>query len=234
MSGGRKEKPEFDSLEDYDEEAFDRPSVTVDLIIFTVKNNDLKILLKKREKWPYEGRWALPGSFIKMDESLEDAAERTLHEKTGMKDVYLEQLYTFGEPNRDPRTRVITIGYFALVNHEEVQVDEEGTQWHSAYDLPELGFDHDEIVEYSIKRLRWKLEYTTAAFSFLPERFTLTDFQNVYETVFDKEFDKRNFRRRLKKKEIVEYTGDKTENVSHRPAKLYKAAKELGEIVEII
>ncbi len=231
-----QEKPEFDSLKEYDEEAFDRPSVTVDLIIFTVKDNDLKLLLKKRDSWPDEGKWALPGSFIEMDESLEEAAKRTLHEKTGLDDVYLEQLYTFGQPERDPRTRVITVGYYALVNYEEVRdVDElENVEWYSAYELPELAFDHSEIADYSIERLRAKMEYSTAAYSFLPEKFTLSDFQEVYETVFDKEFDRRNFRRKLKKKDIVEDTGEKTEGVSHRPAKLYCKGRELGEIVEIL
>jgi len=227
-------KPEFENLEEYDEEAFERPSVTVDLIIFTVKDDDLKILLVERDSWPDEGKKALPGSFIEMDESLEDAAERTLDQKTGLTDVYLEQLYTFGDVERDPRTRVITVGYFALVNHEKIDIDQEDAEWHSAYDLPKLAFDHKGIVDYSIERLRNKLEYTTAAFSFLPEEFTLTQFQDVYEIVFDREFDRRNFRRKIKKKDVVEPTGEKTEGVSHRPAKLYKPVKDTGEIVEIL
>ncbi len=230
------EKPEFDSLEEYDEEAFDRPSVTVDLIIFTIKDDDLKLLLVERESWPDEGKKALPGSFVEMDESLEEAAKRTLDEKTGLENVYLEQLYTFGEPDRDPRTRVITVGYYALVNYDDVEdIDElEEVEWHSAYNLPELAFDHKEIAEYSLDRLRAKLEYSTAAYSFLPEKFTLSDFQNIYEVVYNREFDKRNFRRKIKKKDIVEDTGEKTEGVSHRPAKLYRRGRDLGEIVEIL
>jgi len=233
------EKPKFEGPENYDPSAFERPSVTVDLTIFTVEDNELKVLLVKRSHWPFEGKWALPGGFIDMEESLEDAAERTLHEKTGLKEnIYLEQLYTFGEPERDPRTRVITVGYLALVNSDEIESEKsdkvEDVKWISVYDLPELAFDHEDILDYAVKRLRWKLEYTTAAFSFLSDRFTLTELQDIYETVFDREFDKRNFRKKIKKNNLVEYTGEKEENVSHRPAKLYKSNRELGEIVDIL
>lgn len=228
-----------DNPEDYNPDEFEHPSVTVDDIIFTVKDEDLKVALIKRQQWPFEGKWALPGSFVDMDESLEDAAERTLHEKTGVsEEVYMEQLYTFGEPERDPRTRVITVGYFALVHQEDVELQETGDvkaiEWHSAYDLPELGFDHEEILEYALKRLRWKLEYSTAVFSLLPEKFTLSQLQNVYETILDRELDKRNFRKKIHKHELVEETGEREKNVSHRPAKLYTANKEVGEIVEIL
>ncbi len=237
-SESRETPPEHttdeETPETYDPAQFDRPSVTVDTIIFTVENDDLKILLVERDSWPYEGEWALPGGFIDMDESLDTAAERVLEEKTGVTDVYLEQLYTFGEPDRDPRTRVITVSYFALVNSGEVALGDDQATWHSAYDLPDLAFDHTGIAEYAIKRLRWKLEYTTAAFSFLPETFTLTDLQNVYETVFDQTFDKRNFRKKIHDLDLVEDTGEKKTDVSHRPPKLYRANKEVGEIVEIL
>lgn len=227
-----------DNPEDYDESVFDHPSVTVDVIIFTVKDDDLKVLLIKRKNWPFEGKWALPGGFIDMENSLEEDAERVLHDKTGVKDVYLEQLYTFGEPDRDPRTRVITVGYFALVNSEEIDLEKtenvEDVNWFSAYDLPELGFDHRDMIEYATKRLRWKMEYTPAAFSFLPEKFTLSQLQNVYETVFDREFDKRNFRKKIKKHDLVEDTGERQKNVSHRPAKLYKANRDSDEIVDLL
>lgn len=218
----------------YDPDEFDRPSVTVDTIIFTIQGDDLKILLVERDSWPYEGQWALPGGFIDMDESLETAATRVLDEKTGVSDVYLEQLYTFGDPDRDPRTRVITVSYFALVNSDAVDLDDDRAAWHSAYDLPDLAFDHADIAEYAIKRLRWKLEYTTAAFSFLPETFTLTELQDVYEIVFDRAFDKRNFRKKIHDLDLVEDTGKKKTDVSHRPPKLYRANRETGEIVEIL
>lgn len=229
-----------DNPEDYDPEEFEHPSVAVDDIIFTVKDNDLKVALIKRSHWPFEGQWAIPGGFVDMEESLEDAADRVLKNKTGVssEEVYMEQLYTFGDPERDPRTRVITVGYFALVNHDDVELRETGEvediQWHSVYELPELGFDHEEMIEYAVKRLRWKIEYSTAAFSLLPEKFTLSQLQHVYETILDRELDKRNFRKKIHKHDLVEDTGEREKNVSHRPAKLYRARKELGEIVEIL
>lgn len=224
-----------DSPETYDSDAFEKPSVTVDTIIFSVADDDLKVLLVERDHWPYEGQWALPGGFIDMDESLEAAAIRVLDEKTGVNDVYLEQLYTFGDPDRDPRTRVITVAYYALVNADEVEIPEDSrAEWYSAYNLPDLAFDHDDILDYAVKRLRWKLEYTTAAFSFLPEKFTLTELQDVYETVFDRDFDKRNFRKKIHDLDLVEDTGERRTDVSHRPPKLYRAKADVGEIVEIL
>lgn len=233
------EDKKFEGPEDYYETDFKRPSVTVTLTIFTVDEGELEVLMINRKYKPLKGEWALPTGFIGMDESVEHAAERALHEQTGVKeDVYLEQLYTFGEPDRNPETYIITIGYFAIVNKDKVNIqkteDVADVKWYSVDEHPDLAFDHEDILEYSVKRLRWKLEYTTAAFSFLPEKFTLTDFQDVYETVFDREFDKRNFRKKIKKKDLVEYTGEKTKNVSHRPAKLYRPNRELGEIVEIL
>lgn len=228
-----------EQLEQYDVEDFDRPSVAVDNIIFTVKDNDLKVALIKRSEWPFEGKWALPGSFVEMEESLEDAAERVLDEKIGVdKDVYMEQLYTFGEADRDPRTRVISVGYFALVNQQQIDIERtekvEDINWHSVQELPELGFDHEEIIEYAVKRLRSKVEYSTAIFSLLPKKFTLTQLQDTYEVILDRKLDKRNFRKKIDKKNLVEETGERQKNVSHRPAKLYRANKEVGEIIEIL
>lgn len=228
-----------DNPEDYDPSEFEHPSVTVDIPIFTIKDNDLKVALIKRSNWPYEGKWALPGGFVEIDEPIEDAAKRVLKDKTGVEDdVFMEQLYTFGQTDRDPRKRVITVSYFALVNSENVDLREtdevEDISWHSAYSLPELGFDHKEIIDYAIKRLRWKLEYNTAVFSLLPEKFTLSQLQDTYEIILDKNLDKRNFRKKIHKHNLVEDTGEKEKNVSHRPAKLYEANRDVGEIVEIL
>ncbi|MFB6075896.1 MAG: NUDIX domain-containing protein [Candidatus Aenigmatarchaeota archaeon] len=221
--------------ENYDPTKFNRPSVTVDMIIFTIKDDDLKVLLVNRDEDPFKGYWALPGGFIKMDESLDNSAKRILERETGVTNVYLEQLYTFGEPERDPRTRVITICYFAIVNSDEVEIsDDVNVKWFSIYDLPDLAFDHNDIAKYAHKRLRWKLGYTPAVFSFLPEKFTLTELQRVYEIVFNKKFDKRNFRKKVKKINLVKETGERKEDVSHRPPRLYKANKDPDEIVEII
>lgn len=231
------EKP-LEIEEGYDVSKFDRPSVTVDMIIFTIQDNDLKILLVKRNIPPFKGYWALPGGFVNISESLEDAAKRELEEETGVRDVYLEQLYTFGEPKRDPRTRVITVAYFALINSENIKLRATGdvseAQWFSAYNLPELAFDHKTIIDYALKRVRWKLEYATVAFSLLPKRFTLTQLQKVYEIIFHKKFDKRNFRKKILSLGLLEETKEETKNVSHRPAKLYSFKRKIGEIVEIL
>lgn len=215
----------------------EKPSVTVDIILFTVKDDDLKVLLVKRDVEPFKNMWAIPGGFVKMQESLEDAAKRELLEETNVRDVYLEQLYTFGDPKRDPRTRVITVAYFALVNAEKFKLkastDVKDVKWFSTYDLPDLAFDHKKILDYALKRLRWKLEYTTIAFSLLPERFTLTQLQKIYEIIFDKALDKRNFRKKIKALGLVKEVPEFQEEVAHRPARLYMRNKKIGEIVEI-
>src|SRR5213082_1866674 len=144
----------------YDVNKYERPSVTVDVVMMSLRQRDLQVLLVKRRSWPYEGMWAIPGGFVNMDESLEKAAKRELQEETGVQDVYLEQLYTFGDPGRDPRTRVITVVYFALLDSERLQVkaadDAADVCWFSVYDLPSLAFDHDKIIHYALSRLRGK------------------------------------------------------------------------------
>src|SRR6202165_2582772 len=148
----------------YDASKYERPSVTVDVVMMSLRQRDLQVLLIKRRSWPYEGMWAIPGGFVNIDESLETAAKRELQEETGVQDVYLEQLYTFGDPGRDPRTRVITVVYFALLDSERLQVRAAsattGVGWFSVYALPALAFDHSEILHYALSRLRGKLEYT--------------------------------------------------------------------------
>lgn len=216
---------------------FKKPSLTVDVIIFTIKNKELKVLLVKRDIEPFKGRWAIPGGFVRIDESLEDAAKRELTEETGVKDVYLEQLYTFGEPKRDPRGRVITVSYMALINSDDVKLkattDVSDVRWFSVSKLPELAFDHNKILSYALKRLKWKFEYTTVAFSFLPKEFTISQAQTIYEIVFNKKFDKRNFTKKLLSLNILRKRRVKKE-VSHRPPMLYSLKKDIREIVEIL
>lgn len=216
---------------------YERPSVTVDIVIFTIKDDELRVLLVKRDVEPFKNSWAVPGGFVKIDESLEDAAKRELEEETGIKDVYLEQLYSFGEPKRDPRGRVITVSYIALVNSEKMDLDAKTdvseAKWFNVLKLPSLAFDHKKILEYALKRLRWKFEYTTVAFSLLPDKFAMSSLQKIYEIVFSKKFDKRNFAKKIRSLNILNEEEVK-KGVSHRPPQLYSLKKKIGEIVEII
>jgi ADP-ribose pyrophosphatase len=212
--------------QEYDVSKYERPSVTVDVLMMSLRQRDLQLLLIKRRIWPYEGMWAIPGGFVMLNESLEAAAKRELQEETGVQDVYLEQLYTFGDPERDPRTRVITVVYFALLDSERLNVkaatDVTDVGWFSVYDLPPLAFDHQQIVEYALNRLRNKLEYTTIAFNLLPEEFTLRELQQVYEIILHKRLDKRNFRKKILSTNILEDTYEKKMEGTHRPARLYR------------
>ena len=206
-------------LEDYA-----RPSVTADVIIFTLCNNDLQVLLVERKYSPFEGMWAIPGGFVDIDEALEEAALRELEEETGVRDVYLEQLYTFGDVDRDPRGRVITVAYFALVPAAAIapraSSDAAKACWWSVYDLPPLAFDHANVLSYALQRLRYKLEYTAVGFELLPDVFTLSELQAAYEVVLGEKLDKRNFRRKILGAEVIEDTGGYRTGEG-RPAKLY-------------
>ncbi|MGV8087130.1 MAG: NUDIX hydrolase [Candidatus Woesearchaeota archaeon] len=220
-----------------DLDKYEKPAVTVDTIIFRVVGSDLKVLLVKRNITPFKDKWSIPGGFVAINKSLEDAAKFKLEEKTGVTDVYLEQLYTFGNPGRDPRGRVITVTYFALLNSEHSSnVDTlkvQDAQWFSMQKLPSLAFDHKEILTYALKRLKWKFEYTTVAFSMLPKKFTMTQVQELYEIVFDTNFDKRNFRKKILAINILEEQ-EVMRNVSFRPPKLYSLKTDVGEIVNIL
>lgn len=206
-------------LEDYP-----RPSVTADVIIFTLRENDLHVLLIKRGHSPFEGMWAIPGGFVDIGESLEEAALRELEEETGVRDVYLEQLYTFGDPGRDPRGRVITVAYFALVPataiHPRAGDDAAEARWWSVCDLPPLAFDHADILAYALQRLRYKLEYAAVGFELLPETFTLSELQAAYEIILGEKLDKRNFRRKILSAGVIEEAGGYRTGEG-RPAKLY-------------
>jgi 8-oxo-dGTP diphosphatase len=202
-----------------------RPLLMVDVVIFTLRHEDLQVLLIRRRRPPHQGMWAIPGGSIGLAEPLEAAALRTLEEETGLGDVYLEQLYTFGEPKRDPRDRVITVAYFAVVPASNVvpcaTEDAERVRWWPIYDLPPLAFDHAEILTYALTRLRYKLEYTAVGFELLPEEFTLTELQSAYEIVLGEELDKRNFRRKILSAGVIESSG-RTRSGEGRPARLYR------------
>jgi len=210
----------------YDAAQFFRPSVTVDVVIFTVQDRDLKVLLISRKWWPFAGRWALPGGFVLEEEGLDEAARRELREETGVSDVHFEQLHTFGEPGRDPRTRVITVAYYALVAAEDLALtaatDAHEASWWSVYGLPPLAFDHDRILARALRRLRERILDSNVAFQLMPERFTLTALQATYEVILDRRLDKRNFRKKILSSEVLEETGETWMEGRHRPARLYR------------
>ena len=222
-----------ESADTYDPSRYDRPSVTVDLAIFTLHERALHVLLVQRKHWPHEGRWALPGGFVNMDESLEQAARRELEEETGVRDIYLEQLYTFGEPGRDPRTRVISVAYIALVSadKQDLRASDESSdvRWFPVAQLPSpLAFDHDQIMATALARLRSKLEYTTLAFQLLPEVFSILELKHIYEQILGEELDKGNFYRKIKDAKVLEDTGMRREGRG-RPTALYRFRHDRGD-----
>ncbi|OAV42746.1 NUDIX domain-containing protein [Lewinella sp. 4G2] len=217
---------------------YPRPSVTVDIVVFGYDGgSELKILLIERGGEPYKGHWALPGGFVDMDETLETAALRELEEETGVKDLYVEQLYTYGTPDRDPRGRVISVAYFSLVNLQDhpavASSDATRAEWFPVNKIPDMAFDHDEIIKMAVNRLAAKVRYQPIGFELLPEEFTLGQLQQLYETVLNVEaFNKRNFRTRILRTGILEEVG-RQKNVAHRPAVLYRfneaAYKQLAD-----
>jgi 8-oxo-dGTP diphosphatase len=236
---------EADFLATYDVGRFDRPSVTVDVALLSVFEGGLLTLVVKRGEHPSRGRWALPGGFVRIEESLDRAATRVLAEKVGLGTVYLEQLYTFGDPRRDPRTRVIAVSYYALVDRHrfaaahakgELTVARIVVPWagetggpveladEKGASLP-IAFDHADILGMAVKRVRGKLDYTPVGFQLLPETFTLLDLQRVHETVLARPLNKDSFRRRMLASGQLEATGSAEKDVDHRPAELYRFVK---------
>jgi 8-oxo-dGTP diphosphatase len=206
---------------------FPRPSLTVDCVVFGLDTeHKLKILLIQRNLEPFKGEWALPGGFVRIEETLEAAARRELREETGIETDFLEQLYTFGNIDRDPRERVITVAYYALVNLWEYQIraatDASDAAWFAVDRLPALAFDHDRIVQTALKRLQGKLRYEPIGFELLPEQFTLSQLQKLYETVLGKELDKRNFRKKILNMNLLVALDEFQQDVSHRAARLYQ------------
>ena len=198
--------------------------VTVDVVIFTIREGTLHVLLVRRAGPPFAGRYAIPGGFVHEDESLEAAARRELLEETGVRDVYLEQLYSFGDPGRDPRGRVVTVAYFALVAGGRALTagtDADEARWWPVSELPHLAFDHDRILAYALERLRTKLEYTTVGFQLLPAKFTLAELQAVYEAILGRGLDKRNFRRKIELLGIVSPLREQRAT-GRKPARLYR------------
>ncbi len=212
---------------------YPRPALTVDCVIFGYDASDLKILLIKRGIEPFKGHAALPGGFVREHETLDSAAKRELMEETNVSNVFIEQLYTFGNPGRDPRGRVISTAYFALVKREDYIViagdDAAKARWYSVGAIPPLAFDHAEIVEMALNRLKGKIRYQPVGFELLPEKFTLSDLQHIYEAILQKKLDKRNFRKKIDKTELVIRLNEKEKGVAHRAAYYYKFDKKKYE-----
>ncbi|MFZ3069375.1 MAG: NUDIX domain-containing protein [Microgenomates group bacterium] len=218
-----------DTIEEYKEKVFKKPSVTVDVLFFTIKDNKLQVLLIKRAAWPFKGYWALPGGFVRMEEDLDSAAAREIYEECGVKNLFLEQLFTFGDPKRDPRTRVITVSYYALAPITEIKKIQKSEVKEAKYfpvdGLPKMAFDHKRIINFGFKRLKSKISYSNIAFGLLPNNFSLSEVQNIYEIIYGKTIDKRNFRKWILASGLLVSTGKRKSGLAHRPALIYRLAK---------
>lgn len=222
---------------------YPQPALTVDCVVFGLDDQDiLKVLLIRRDKKPFKDQWALPGGFVRVsedesleeseDESLEEAARRELEEETGVRDVFLEQLYTFGGKNRDPRRWTASVAYYALTNLSEHPIqaatDANDAAWFPIDKLPRLAFDHQEIADRAIERLRSKIRYAPIGFELLPKKFTLPQLQKLYETILGRKLDRGNFLRKFRKirMELLIDLNETQEGVSHRAAKFYQFDKK--------
>lgn len=203
-----------------------RAALTVDCVVFGLDETDLKVLLIQRKLAPFQHAWALPGGFVRVDETLDEAARRELEEEAGVRDVYLEQLYSFGALDRDPRERTVTVAYYALAKLSDHNIraatDAMGVGWFALDDLPKLAFDHANIVTTAQERLRGKVRYAPIGFELLPPRFSLTQLQRLYEIVLGTELDKRNFRKKILSMDLLVETDEVEQGVRHRAARLYK------------
>lgn len=205
---------------------YPRAALTVDCVVFGLDVSDLKVLLIQRKLEPFQHAWALPGGFVHVDETLDEAARRELAEEAGVTDVYLEQLYTFGGLQRDPRERVVTVAYYALAKLSDHRIraatDALGVGWFSLEALPALAFDHSHILELAVERLRGKVRYAPVGFELLPPRFSLTQLQRLYEIILGAELDKRNFRKKILSMDLLVETDELEKGVRHRAARLYR------------
>ena len=207
-----------------------RPALTADCVVFGLDDEYLKVLLIQRAYEPFAGKWAFPGGFAIVGESLEDTARRELVEETGLKNLFLEQLFTFSAPDRDPREHVVTVAYYALVNLHEHSVhastDAKNAGWFDINNVPDLAFDHDQILQVAYERLQGKIRYQPIGFELLPEKFSLRQFQNMYEKILGRRLDKRNFRKKVQGMGIIEELDEIETDVAHRAARLYRFDKK--------
>lgn len=220
MYSVRKENPLTHTYE------YPRPALTVDCVVFGIDDEDLKILLIERGVPPFKGSWGLPGGFVHMDEDLPEAARRELQEETGLSSSYLEQLGTFGDVGRDPRGRVVTVAYYALVRLRDHRIqaatDASDARWFSVWDVPSLAFDHEVIVQQALERLKTKVRSEPIGFELLPRKFTLSQLRGLYETVLEAPLDRRNFRKKILAMDVLEELDEVERDVAHRAARLYR------------
>jgi 8-oxo-dGTP diphosphatase len=205
---------------------FPRPAIAVDCVVFGLDEQDLKVMAIQRGIPPFENQWALPGGFVRLDESLETAALRELKEETGIEQVFLEQLYTFGDLERDPRDRVVTVAYYALINlrnhHIQAATDAKDATWFPVSNPPKLAFDHNKILTVALARLKGKVRYEPIGFELLPQKFTLSQLQKLYETILEQPLDKRNFRKKILGMQLLVELDEVQSEVRHRAARLYQ------------
>ncbi len=209
---------------------YPRPALTSDCVLFGFDEGELKLLLIQRAEEPFKNKWALAGGFVNQDESTEDAARRTLSEKANVGKVYLEQLYTFSNLDRDPRGWVVSVAYYALVKLADYKIkagrDTEDAKWVAVSAIPKLAFDHNEIVKTAITRLRGKVRYQPVGFELLPAKFTLTQLQHLYEAILGETLDKRNFRKKISSMGLLTALDEKETNVAHKAARFYSFDKK--------
>jgi 8-oxo-dGTP diphosphatase len=216
---------------------YPRPAVTADCVIFGFDDGELKVLLIERGIEPFKGKWAFPGGFLRTEESADECARRELFEETGIENVFIEQLYSFSDVDRDPRSRVITISYFALVKLADFKIragdDARNANWFPISQVPPLAFDHDRILRVALNRLRGKIRYQPIGFELLPEKFTMPALQNLYETVLEMKLDRRNFRKKIFDTGLLIDHNESMKGVPHKGAKYFsfdkKKYKELSE-----
>ena len=203
---------------------YPHPSVTADCVIFGFDGTTIKVLLIQRGIEPFKGKWAFPGGFMNIDETVEECAKRELEEETGLKNVSVEQFYTFSDVNRDPRERVITVAHYALVKLSEVKGgdDAASARWFSMDEVPSLAFDHDRILRMAVNRLKERICFEPIGFELLPEVFTMTELQNLYKAILEVTFDRRNFYNKILKLGIIEEAEPRPANAARRTPRKYR------------
>ncbi|WP_437919548.1 NUDIX hydrolase [Sphingobacterium sp. LRF_L2] len=205
---------------------------TIDCVIYSFNEGKLQVLLTERNQYPYKDWWALPGFFVEKEEEMEDAVKRILYEHTGLKDIFMEQLGAFAGVKRHPQGRIMTVAFSTIVKYDDVKSKirpitsyMKQAKWFAINELPELAFDHNQIIQQSLQKLKYSINYSTAVYELLPEKFTLTQLQQVYEAILDKTLDKRNFRKKIANSGFLKELQEVQKGVSYRAARLYKFDK---------